>query len=168
MRRVLSCALLVAVGVATLSGCGAELLPLVGVQLDAEGAPRVLLRPCGDGKIRGTGLRSGEAARAEGGGLLGGRNLSGWKVPEEHAPGDVDFPLFAPPSRWAAVHVGEQELRADLAYQVSFGKSGFTYDYTGLVTFRLADLKALEPGQVWADDRIMTREAFEELAEESC
>lgn len=168
MRRVLSCALFVAVGVAALSGCSAELLPLVGVQLDAKRAPHVLLRPCGDDKIRGPSLRSVEARHAEGGGLLDGENLSGWKVPREHAPGDVDFPLFAPPSPWAAVHVGDQELRADLAYQVAFGKAEFNYDYTGRVTFRLADVEALEPGQVWADGRSMTREAFEELAEESC
>ncbi|MFE2020481.1 hypothetical protein ACFW9O_20825 [Streptomyces sp. NPDC059499] len=169
MRRVMACALFAAIGVATLSACGAVVLPLVGVQLDAEGVPHVLLRPCGDDKIRGPGLQGFAGTnQAEDGGLLDGENLSGWKVPAEHAPGDVDFPLFAPPSQWAAVQVGDQDLRADLTYQISFGKAEFNYEYTGLVTFRLTDIDALELGQVWADGRSMTREAFEELAEESC
>lgn len=64
--------------------------------------------------------------------------------------------------------MGDQNLRTDLTYQVAFGKAEFNYEYTGLVTFRLTDVDALEPGQVWADGRSMTREAFEELAEESC
>lgn len=162
-------ALFVAIGVATLSGCGAVVLPLVGVQLDAEGVPHVLLRPCGDDKIRGPGLRGiAGTDRAESGVLLDDENLSGWKVAGEHAPGDVDFPLFAPPSQWDAVQVGNQHLLGDLTYQISFGKAEFNYEYTGLVTFRLTDVDALEPGQVWADRRSMTREAFEELADESC
>lgn len=64
--------------------------------------------------------------------------------------------------------MGNQHLLGDLTYQISFGKAEFNYEYTGLVTFRLTDVDALEPGQVWADRRSMTREAFEELADESC
>ncbi|MEU5657503.1 hypothetical protein ABZ802_18025 [Streptomyces sp. NPDC047737] len=169
MRRVMACALFLAVGVTTLSGCGAMMLPLVGVQLDTDGVPHVLLRPCGDDKIRGPALRGfAGTEQAESGGLLDGENLSGWKAPGEHAPGDADFPLFAPPSQWAAVPVGAQDLRAGLTYQVAFGEAEFNYAYTGLVTFRRTDVDALEPGQVWADGRSMTREAFEKLAEESC
>ncbi|MFJ9151373.1 hypothetical protein ACIRP7_25700 [Streptomyces sp. NPDC102270] len=40
--------------------------------------------------------------------------------------------------------------------------------YNGIVTFTAADLAALEPGQVWADDRAMSLGEFEELAEDSC
>ncbi|WP_326666118.1 hypothetical protein [Streptomyces sp. NBC_00385] len=169
MRRVMVYALFAAVGMATLSGCGAVVVPLVGVQLDAKEVPHLLLRPCGDDKIQGLALQGFAGInQAESGGLLDGENLSGWKVPGKKAPGDVDFPIFAPPSQWAAVHVGDQNLRTDLTYQVAFGKAEFNYEYTGLVTFRLTDVDALEPGQVWADGRSMTREAFEELAEESC
>ncbi|MFJ4123114.1 hypothetical protein ACIP3U_17495 [[Kitasatospora] papulosa] len=154
---------------ATLSGCGAQILPLVGVQLDTEGTPHVLLRPCGNDKIRGPHLQGfAVTKRAESGGLLDGESLSGWKIPGEHPSGDVSFPLFAPPSQWAAVPVGDQDLRANLTYQVSFSKAEFNYDYTGLVTFRLTDVEALEPDQVWSDGQSMPREVFEELAEDSC
>ncbi|MDX3780113.1 hypothetical protein [Streptomyces europaeiscabiei] len=57
-------------------------------------------------------------------------------------------------------------------------RSGHTYrfvfygqtddDANGTVMFTTADLRRLKPGQVWADDRAMSLEEFEELAEKSC
>ncbi|WP_316775188.1 hypothetical protein [Streptomyces sasae] len=39
---------------------------------------------------------------------------------------------------------------------------------SGTVTFTAGYLAALQPGQVWADDRAMSLGEFEKLAEDSC
>ncbi|WP_052425120.1 hypothetical protein [Streptomyces fulvoviolaceus] len=149
-------------GVLLLSGCGAELLPLAAVRLDASGAPQAVLRPCGDDLIHGLSLTGAPAEEDS------DRNLSGWKVPGERHGSDAEFPLFEPPAAWRAQAVGQQRVIPTYSYRLAFGKGESDYEYTGLVTFRAADLAALEPGHVWADGRAMSLGEFEELAEDSC
>lgn len=150
----------VVAGAMLLSGCGAELLPLVAVRLGASGAPEAVLRPCGDDLIQGLSLRGAPAGSD--------RVLSGWRVPGKRHGADAEFPLFSPPAAWHARPTGEQRLVPGYTYELVFGKAEFNYEYTGIVTFRAADLTALKPGQVWADDRAMSLGEFEELAEDSC
>lgn len=147
-------------GCLLLSGCGAELLPLAAIRLDASGAPEAVLRPCGDDLIQGLSL-TGAPEDSE-------QNLSGWRVPGKRHGADAEFPLFVPPSAWRARSAGQQRLVAGYTYELAFGKAEFNYEYTGTVTFRAADLTALKPGQVWADDRAMSLGEFEKLAERSC
>ncbi|MGW1214640.1 hypothetical protein ACWD5F_33945 [Streptomyces sp. NPDC002499] len=149
-------------GCLLLSGCGAIDLPLAAVGVDATGAPQAVLRPCGDDLIQGLSL-VGAPADTE-----SERNYSGWRVPGKRHGTDAGFPLFAPPSAWQARAVGQQRLVPDYTYELAFGKAEYNYEYTGRVTFRAADLAALKPGQVWADDRAMSLDEFEELAEDSC
>ncbi|MGW2559975.1 hypothetical protein ACWCXB_12140 [Streptomyces sp. NPDC001514] len=80
----------------------------------------------------------------------------------------MGFPLFEPPEDWDAKPVGEQSLQPELTYTLVFGKGEFNYEYTGTVEFRASDIGGLRPGHVWADGRAMSRDAFEELAEDSC
>lgn len=147
-------------GVLLLSGCGAEILPLAAVRLDAWGAPVALVRHCGDDLIHGLSL-AGAPADSE-------KNLSGWRVPGQRHGTDAEFPLFSPPVAWQARAAGQQRLVPSYTYELGFGKAEFNYEYTGIVTFRAADLAALKPGQVWADDRVMSRGEFEKLAADSC
>lgn len=147
-------------GALLLSGCGAVVLPLAAVRLDASGAPEAVLRPCGDDQIQGLSL-DGAPADSE-------KNLSGWRVPGKRQGSDAEFPLFSPPAEWHARAVGRQRLVSSYTYELAFGKAEFNYEYTGVVTFRAADLAALKPGQVWADDRAMSRGEFEKLAADSC
>jgi hypothetical protein len=156
----------VVVGVGLLTGCGAELLPLVAVRLDAAGSAEVVLRPCGDDLVQGFTLASapaGEEVRWD-----NPRNPSGWKAPGKREGADAEFPLFSPPRDWKVRTMGEQRLLPSHSYELAFGKGEFNYEYTGTVTFSAADLATLEPGQVWADDRAMSLGEFEELAEDSC
>ncbi|MEU9915727.1 hypothetical protein [Streptomyces sp. NPDC051001] len=163
MGRAGVAALVGAVGGAMLlSGCGASLLPLVAVRLDASGAPQALLRPCGDDLIQGLRLTGAPAEEDS------DENLSGWETSGKRTGEDIGFPLFEPPAAWHARPAGQQRLAPAYTYRLAFGKAEFNYEYTGTVMFRTADLAALEPGQVWADDRVMSLGEFEELAEDSC
>lgn len=163
MRRGVYAAAGVVVAVGLLSGCGAELLPLVAVRVDGAGSVEVLLRPCGDDLVRGpslTGVPAGEEDSA--------RNVSGWRASGSRRLDDAEFPLFSPPGAWHVRPVGEQRVLPGHTYQLAFGKDEYNYEYTGVVTFTAADLAALKPGQVRADDRAMSLGEFEELAEDSC
>ncbi|MET9891447.1 hypothetical protein ABZZ47_14740 [Streptomyces sp. NPDC006465] len=162
MRRGAVAIVGVAAGCLLLGGCGAEIRPLAAVRLDTEGAPRAVLRPCGDDLIQGLSLVGAPAGRDS------GRNRSGWQVRGKRHGSDVEFPLFSPPSAWRARTAGQQRLVPDYTYELGFGKAEFNYEYTGTVTFRAADLATLKPGQVWADDRVMSLGEFERLAEDSC
>ncbi|MEU6096055.1 hypothetical protein [Streptomyces sp. NPDC047079] len=162
MRRAIL-AVVGAVGaMAVLSGCGAEVRPLAAVYRDASGSPRALLRPCGDGLIQGLGL-TGQPPGDD-----SERNRSGWKAPGKRRGSDADFPLFSPPSAWRTRPAGQHRLVPAYTYELGFGKADFTYEYTGMVAFRAADLHRLRTGQVWADNRAMSRGEFEKLAADSC
>jgi len=152
-------------GALFLSGCGAEVLPLVAVRLDAGGTAEVVLRPCGEDLVQGLGLEGTTAAEAD---SDSARNRSGWRAPGRLRPDDAEFPLFSPPGDWHVRPAGEQRLVPGYAYRLAFGKAESDYEYTGIVTFTADDLAALTPGQVWADDRAMSLDEFEELAEDSC
>ncbi|WP_329248511.1 hypothetical protein [Streptomyces canus] len=162
MRRGVFAVAGVVVAVGMMSGCGAEILPLVAVRVDDGGAPEVVLRPCGDDLIQGLSLEGAP------GGDESGRNLSGWRVTGKRRGADAEFPLFSPPATWHARPAGEQRPVPSYTYELAFGKAEFNYEYTGTVTFRASDLAALGPGQVWADGRAMSLGEFEELAEDSC
>ncbi|MDH6453104.1 MULTISPECIES: hypothetical protein [unclassified Streptomyces] len=146
-----------------LSGCGAQILPLVAVRVDGAGAVEVVLRPCGDDLVRGPSLTGVPTGQEE-----SGHSASGWRAPGSRRPVDAEFPLFSPPGEWHVLPVGEQRLLPGHTYQLAFGKDEYNYEYTGVVTFTAADLAALKPGQVRADDRAMSLGEFEELAEDSC
>ncbi|MET9901387.1 hypothetical protein [Streptomyces sp. NPDC006446] len=162
MKRAVVAVVGVVAGCLLLGGCGADIRPLAAVRLDTEGAPRAVLRSCGDDLIQALSLFGAPA------GTDSGRNRSGWKVPGKRHGTGAEFPLFSPPSAWRARASGQQRLVPDYTYRLGFGKGEFNYEYTGIVTFRAADLAALKPGQVWADGRVMSLGEFERLAEDSC
>ncbi|MGW7205309.1 hypothetical protein [Streptomyces sp. NPDC054837] len=149
----------VAAGALSLSGCAAVDLPLAGVRAGADGVPHALLRPCGDDSYRKPTLQG--AARD---GLVG----TVWAVRSTKLDGDADFPLFSPPSAWNARHRGAQRLLPNRHYTLRFGHYVTGDSYNGIVEFTAEDIERLEPGQVWADDRVMSLGEFEELAEDSC
>ncbi|MER7566567.1 hypothetical protein ACGFWE_35545 [Streptomyces sp. NPDC048523] len=159
MRRGFFAVAGVVVGVGLLSGCTAVDLPLAGVRAGADGAPYGLFRPCGDDSYRTPGL-DGSAGD--------GPVSTGWSVKSTKLSGDADFPLFSPPPAWGARHRGAQRLLPKDDYTLRFGHYVTGDSYNGIVTFTAADLAALEPGQVWADDRAMSLGEFEKLAEDSC
>ncbi|WP_405730869.1 hypothetical protein OG885_14110 [Streptomyces sp. NBC_00028] len=153
------------VGALLLSGCGAEVLPLVAVRLDAAGTAEAVLRPCGDDLVQGLSLSGTTAGEAD---SDSARDRSGWRAPGRLRPDDAEFPLFSPPGDWHVSPAGEQRLVPGYTYELAFGKAEFNYEYTGIVTFTADDLSALRPGQVWADGRPMSLGEFEGLAEDSC
>lgn len=162
MRRGVGAVAGVVGGVLLLTGCGAIDLPLAAVRLGADGVPHALIRPCGDDRIQGLSLTGTKARDGS------GKDLSGWWVRGKRRTGDAGFPLFSPLAEWRAHHTGTQRLVADYTYQLGFMKGEFNYEYSPTLTFRAADLAKLRPGQVWADDRVMSLGEFEKLAEDSC
>ncbi|MBK3578991.1 hypothetical protein JHN63_35360 [Streptomyces sp. MBT65] len=150
------------VGALVLSGCGAIDLPLAGVRLGADGAPRALIRPCGDDSYQSPSL-DGWAVAAEGGPVT-----TGWDVRKEELSGDAEFPLFSPPAAWQARHRGEQRLLPKHHYSLRFGHYITSDSYNGIVEFSAEQISALKPGQVWADGKAMSLGEFEKLAERSC
>lgn len=143
-----------------LSGCGAEMLPLVAVEPDARGGFTAVLRPCGDDLITGLSL-FGTHGDPE-------QNVSGWDTTIDRRGADARFPLFSPPAVWHATPVGVQRVVPGYTYELAFGKAESNYEYTGTVTFTAKDLASLKPGQVWADGKAMSLRAFEKLAEDAC
>ncbi|MEU0408826.1 hypothetical protein ABZ307_13595 [Streptomyces griseorubiginosus] len=93
--------------------------------------------------------------------------MSGWKASGSRRPVDAEFPLFSPPADWHVRPVGEQRVLPGHTYQLAFGKDEYTYEYIGVVTFTAARWSRPKPGQVWADDRVMSLGELEELAEDS-
>jgi hypothetical protein len=164
LRRVLSVVGALG-GAVLLSGCTALELPLAAVTVDADGAPRVLIRPCDDNPYVAptfsgwTGSHEDEPSQDE-------TNTTVWETDGEWS-GDTEFPLFSPPTAWGAEARGDQRLLPGHTYKFVFYDQ--TDDYAnGVVAFTTADLGRLKRGQVWADDRAMSVEEFEEVAEESC
>ncbi|MFE7840037.1 hypothetical protein ACFU53_29470 [Streptomyces sp. NPDC057474] len=160
LRKVLGTVGAVA-GAVLLSGCSAVDLPLAAVTVNADGAPRALIRPCGDAGYQGLDLDGWTSSDED------ETVTTGWDTEGERS-GDAEFPLFSPPAAWKAEPRGEQRLLPGRSYLLSFGQYGSGDDLNGKVAFTAADIAGLEPGQVWADDRAMSLEEFEELAEESC
>lgn len=149
-------------GMVSLTGCGADVLPLAGVRAGTDGAPYALLRPCGDDSYRGLALDG----RPDDVGA-DGPVTTGWDVRRKSLSGDAEFPLFSPPDAWRARHRGAQRLVSGHTYSLAFGRYPDS-DYTGTVTFTAKDIARLKPGRVWADGRAMSLGEFEELAEDSC
>ncbi|WP_406121724.1 hypothetical protein [Streptomyces sp. NBC_00989] len=150
----------VVAGCLLLSGCGAEILPLVAVEQDTRGGFTAVLRPCGDDLITGLSL-FGTHGDPE-------QNLSGWDTTVDRSGADARFPLFSPPAGWRAAPVGPQRVVPGYTYELAFGKAVPNYEYTGTVTFTAKNLSTLKPGQVWADGKAMSLGEFEKLAEDSC
>ncbi|MGW1883121.1 hypothetical protein [Streptomyces sp. NPDC001970] len=81
----------------------------------------------------------------------------------------ADFPLFSPPAEWRVKRIGPQRLQPGHTYELFLGDPDRdAYAYHGYVVFRASDVAALRPGQVRPDGRAMSRDAFEERAEDSC
>ncbi|WP_371576715.1 hypothetical protein [Streptomyces sp. NBC_01314] len=164
LKRVLA-AVGATAGAVLLSGCVALELPLAAVTVDADGAPRALIRPCGDDPYEDPTL-SGWAGSHEDEPSEDEADTTVWETTGEWS-GAEEFALFSPPASWKAETRGEQRLLPGHAYTFIF--YGQTDDSAnGTVMFTTADLGRLRPGQVWADDRAMSVEEFEKLAEKSC
>ncbi|MFJ8041420.1 hypothetical protein ACIRBX_13040 [Kitasatospora sp. NPDC096147] len=166
MRRARA-ALLAGAGLAVLTGCSPEELPLVGVQLDARGVPQALLRSCDDqGRVRAPALYAMEPAVADQQYWPDDQWLA-WKSTEPR-PKAADFPLFAPPTEWAVTTHGPQSLEPDRVYRLGFADPEETYAYNATVTFDTARLAALEPGQVLTHGGVVSRADFDRLARKAC
>jgi hypothetical protein len=164
LRRVVAVIGAVVVSV-VLSGCGPEVLPLAAVTVDADGTPRVLVRPCGDATYEAPTVE-GRAGSYEEEPGSDEADTTVWEADGEWS-GDVEFPLFSPPAAWEAETRGEQRLLPGRTYEFTF--YGHTDDHaTGAVSFTVGDLERVGRGQVWADDRVMSAGEFEELAEGAC
>ncbi|MFJ4525085.1 hypothetical protein ACIP4Y_29720 [Streptomyces sp. NPDC088810] len=162
MRRTGAVAVGIVGGMLLLSGCAAVDLPLAGVRAGADGTPYAVFRPCGDDSYQGPRLDG----RARGGGE--GPVTTGWDAKKEGLHGDAEFPLFGPPAGWRARHRGKQELLPRRHYVLGFGHYVSGDSYNGVVEFTGEQIGRLRPGQVWADDRVMSLRAFERLAADAC
>ncbi|MFI2432100.1 hypothetical protein [Streptomyces sp. NPDC018693] len=160
------------------AGCSPEPRPLAAVYVDQQGTAHALLRSCDDdGRVRGPELR-GTAVRATDEATSDETQET---APEAHTEEEpwigwdtrglhkaADFPLFAPPSVWAAEIRGPQTLRPGYSYELAFGDPDDSYAYNGSVTFDAQQLAGVPVGEVLTGQGTMTREAFEDLARQAC
>ncbi|MFI8535899.1 hypothetical protein ACIGMX_37290 [Streptomyces aquilus] len=153
-----------------LGGCSPAHLSLVGVWLDTDGRPLARVRPCDGDQSAGVTLRAYPDDRNGGRGRRGHQASNGWSAPAVPALADTTFPLFAPPDSWHPETVGPQQMLSRATYTLEF--TAYEHedfvDYVGEVTFSAADLAGLERGEVWADGRAMSPEAFEDLVGDAC
>jgi hypothetical protein len=177
----------VVVGVGLLSGCSPADLPLAAVWLSEDGKPVATIRPCGGDRVTDVDLQSWETHESDGAsdaahspgsssdgpasdGPAGGVADSGWvtwSTPVRAAA--TTFPLFSPPPSWRAEAQGTQALLPGRTYALTFsGPRGRRDPYNAHVYFTADDLASLEPGQVWADGRAMSRDDFGRLVADRC
>jgi hypothetical protein len=98
---------------------------------------------------------------------------TGWRTPLVGPPlepfGTTTFPLFEPPRSWRTEATGPQKLAPGRTYSLTFKVfEGGGVQYTGDLYFTAKDLTSLHPGQVWADDRAMSRDDFDDLVDDKC
>ncbi|WP_326586318.1 hypothetical protein [Streptomyces sp. NBC_01294] len=177
MRVCLASALSGAV-VLSAAGCSPALHPLAAVYVDQEGTAHALLRPCDDDdrvhapRLRGSVVRAAEEATSDGAqdttpeAAPAEDPWIGWDTRGLHEA--ADFPLFAPPSGWAAEVRGPQTLQAGYSYELAFSDPHDDYAYNGSVTFDPGQLAGVPAGEVLTLQGTMTRKAFEDLARKVC
>ncbi|MFF6999829.1 hypothetical protein ACFY93_33545 [Streptomyces sp. NPDC008313] len=150
---------MVGAGCLLLGGCSPPYLPLAAVSLDADGAPVIILRPCGDDEAHDLSL-------TESGSRKGTDTY--WSASGAWA-GDVTFPLFSPPPSRTTHREGPQRLVAGAEYALHAPVGDKTHnDYFIWLSFSTGDVRRLKPGQVFADDRAMSRDAFDDLVDDAC
>ncbi|WP_199548938.1 hypothetical protein [Streptomyces sp. N35] len=142
--------------------------------VDERGSAQALIRPCDDeGRVRGPWLRglppeTPEQATADGEtrDREQEENWVGWRARGVHTAADV--PLFSPLEGWKAETRGPQILRPGYDYLLTIGDPGDSYVYNGTVTFDARELARLSPGKVLTGDGPMSRDAFEQRAQDEC
>ncbi|MFI6548365.1 hypothetical protein ACIBO9_34500 [Streptomyces prunicolor] len=175
MKRVVGAVVGVAAGVGLLSACSPAQLPLAAAWLGTDGQPVVLVKPCGHDRAGDIDLGSWteeEMADAASGTAESPDSETGWRTPLIGPPmepfGTTTFPLFEPPRSWRTEATGPQKLAPGRTYSLTFKVLGTGVKYTGDLYFTEKDLTSLRPGQVWADDRAMSRDDFDDLVDDSC
>lgn len=176
MRRVVVAVVGVAAGVGLLSACSPAQLSLAAAWLGTDGRPVALVRPCGHDRAASIHLNSwteeemadeaSETPEDPGSDTRWGTPLIG---PTGKPFGTTTFPLFEPPRAWRTEAFGPQTLAPDRTYYLEFTViDGPGVKYTGVVSFTAKDLTSLHSGQVWADDRAMSRDDFDDLVDDEC
>ncbi|MFJ8659768.1 hypothetical protein [Streptomyces sp. NPDC093795] len=161
------------------AGCSPELRPLAAVYVDQHGTAHALLRSCDDdGRVGSPWLRgtvvpatddeapSGDARNPEPEAAETEGPWTGWETRGLYKA--ADFPLFDPPSAWAAETRGPQTPQPGHTYELGFADPDDSYVYNGWVRFEARRLAELAPGEVLTLRGAMTKEAFEDLAAEVC
>ncbi|MEO3974947.1 hypothetical protein [Streptomyces sp. CAU 1734] len=179
MRRVMGAVYAVS-ALGLLSGCSPAKLPLAAVWMGEDGKPAGEIRPCDGDRAAHVALRGwgtdesavhpsarGESDPDSSTTPAEGAEDSGWKTSGVHR--GASFALFAPPPSWRVETTGVQAPAPGHTYVLGFkGPHDGWNPYDGEVHFTADDLASLDPGQVWADGRVMSRDAFAELVDEKC
>lgn len=162
-----------------LSACTPPDVPLAAVWLDEDRRPVAEIRPCHSQHATDVHLGSWtqeeqdaleESPDAGSSGTVASDGVdSGWAAWTVWVASGTSFRLFPPPPSWRVQTFGRQELLPGRTYALSFGGGGKgNDDRNGHVYFTTADLASLRPGQVWADNRAMSREDFDKLVDHNC
>ncbi|MFC7258057.1 hypothetical protein [Streptomyces lutosisoli] len=156
-------------GCLLLGGCSPAQLPLAAVWLNGDGTPVATVRLCGGDHGSRAELHSWPTSHA--GASETDAQDTGWgpEIGEQVEVSTATFPLFSPPAAWHTEASGPQRLLPGRSYalDVAGPRSGWS-PYDVWVYFTTEDLNRLKPGQVWADGRAMSRDAFEDLVDDKC
>uniref|UniRef100_A0AAU2JXM1 Lipoprotein n=1 Tax=Streptomyces sp. NBC_00049 TaxID=2903617 RepID=A0AAU2JXM1_9ACTN len=171
---------MVLVAAVVLTGCSPARLDLVAAYNGDDGKPWIMLAPCGRDDITWVSMSSrptdptgsaGPTASTEPTGPTeptaspsapsAERDSGWWSSRIDPGIRGGSLPLFEPPASWRARSHGAQRLLPGDRYGVEF-YSPDDGAYYGEVSFTAEDLAGLEPGEVWAGGRAMTRSDFRE------
>ncbi|MFE1899683.1 hypothetical protein [Streptomyces yangpuensis] len=167
MRRAWLTGTTVLVAAGVLTGCSPAQLSLVAAYNGDDGKPWIMLAPCGRNDITSVRVSSRPTGPDRSPHAPGAGQESGWRSGFDPGIGGGSLPLFEPPASWSAEPDGEQRILPGHQYIAEF-YSPEDGAYYGQVYFTAEDLAGLEPGEVWADDRAMTRKEFREHRAEQC
>ncbi|MFF9051466.1 hypothetical protein ACF09Z_09970 [Streptomyces erythrochromogenes] len=167
MRRAWLTGATVLVAAGVLAGCSPPRYDLVAAYNGDDGKPWIMLAPCGRNDITSVHVSSRPTDPGPSPYTPGAQPASGWRSGFDPGVGGGSLPLFEPPASWGAQRDGEQRILPGRRYSVEF-YSPEDGVYYGEVNFTAEDLAGLEPGEVWAGDRAMTRKAFREYRADKC
>ncbi|WP_405422762.1 hypothetical protein [Streptomyces erythrochromogenes] len=167
MRRAWLTGATVLVAAGVLAGCSPPRYDLVAAYNGDDGKPWIMLAPCGRNDITSVHVSSWPTDPGRSPYTPGAEQQSGWWSDFDPGIGGGSLPLFAPPGSWSVQPHGEQRILPGRRYSVDF-YSPEDGVYYGEVYFTAEDLAGLEPGEVWAGDRAMTRKEFREYRAGKC
>lgn len=163
MRRAWLAGAMLLGGAGLLTGCTPPELHLIAAYTGDDGKPWIMIAPCGQDDIASVSVQGWPD-----GNPTGPHEESGWRSRRfDPGIGGGSLPLFSPPASWNATADGAQRMLPGYTYSVEF-HSPDDGVYYGKAYFTAEDLAGLEPGEVWAGGRAMTRKQFKEHRADKC
>lgn len=163
MRRLL---LLLPLALA-LGGCSPKPEPFLAVRMTGD-RPAIVVADCARDEISYVSVNETSSSSSRPATPGPGVEWVAGAPPKSAVPAPAEVVPFDVPEGWAGESLHLNHFREGVEYYVSGGLGG-----VGMVTFTLADLRALAPGQVlaptgYSDQHVVTEDEFQKAARDFC